>query len=320
MKQKATVFGFALAVSILVLVLVVWSGGTWGYVPHASDSGDQSAQGTNPAAVEGHSVVKLSNTTAQVGAYKHAGRISRLYGEAFSFGANPEQSAESFLSTNARLLGVDASDLIGCYFQPIMYQRETGLYKFTGVYYTQSRDDIPVFGTRLILLVRNEPEYPLVLASVDLRNLSGFDPQIDSRALNPDRGVSNALRTSPSLTNFTQPELVIWAGVEGLMDEPTLAYSFEGDNGRPADGSEPERYLFVTQAETGAILYQENQIIFEDVTGTVQGKATQGRAADFCEEELPEPLYAQSSILCLDEVVLDVLDGVGDFCGIFIPL
>ncbi|MGB2769530.1 MAG: choice-of-anchor J domain-containing protein, partial [Candidatus Zixiibacteriota bacterium] len=174
--------------------------------------------------------------------------------------------------------------------QPVMYERETGQYKFMGVYYSQSKEGIPVFNTRLALLVRNEAEYPLVLASADLRNLGGFDPQIDSRGLNPDLGIDNALRVSPSLTNFTQPELVIWAGVEGLMDEPTVAYSFTGDNGRPADGSDPERYLFVTHAETGAILYQENLIIFEDVEGTVYGKATQGRAADFCEEELPEPM------------------------------
>jgi hypothetical protein len=290
MKQKTTVFGFALAVSMVVLALAVWSGEASGYVPRSSGSSDQPAEGTNPAAVEGHFVVKLGNTTAQVGAYKHEGRISRLYGEAFSFGASPEQSAENFILANARLLGADASDLDGRHLQPIMYDRETGRYKFMGVYYTQSRDGIPVFGTRLVLLVRNEAEYPLVMASVDLRNLGGFDPQVDSRALSSDRGISNALRVSPGLTNLTQPELVIWAGVEGLMDEPTLAYSFVGDNGRPADGSEPERYLFVTQAETGAILHQESQIIFEDIEGTVHGKATQGRAADFCEEELPEPM------------------------------
>ncbi|UCB51706.1 MAG: hypothetical protein JSV10_06880 [Candidatus Zixiibacteriota bacterium] len=287
MKQRATVFGFVLTVSIAALMLVAWSGGALG---DASDSGSQPDEGANPAAIEGHFSVKLNNTTAQVAAYKHQGRIERLYGEAFSFGASPEQSAENFLQANARLLGVDAVDLGDRYVQPIMYEPETGNYKFVGVYYSQSKQGIPVFGTRLVLLVRNEAEYPLVLASADLRSLMQFDPQIGSLALDPDRGINNALRVSPNLTNFSQPELVIWAGVEGLMDEPTVAYSFIGDNGRPADGSDPERYLFVMHAETGAILYQENLIIFEDVEGTVSGKATQGRAADFCEEELPEPM------------------------------
>ncbi|MGB2769929.1 MAG: hypothetical protein WBC88_09420, partial [Candidatus Zixiibacteriota bacterium] len=217
MKQNRTVLSFVLTVSIAALMLVGWSGGAIG---DTSDPTSQFDEGVNPAALEGHFAVKLSNTTAQVDAYKHEGRIKRLYGEAFSFGASPEQSAENFLRANARLLGVDAADLGDRYVQPIMYEPETGSYKFMGVYYSQSKAGIPVFRTRLVLLVRNETEYPLVLTSADLRSLMQFDPQIGSLALDPDRGISNALRVSPSLTDFTQPELVIWAGVEGLMDEP----------------------------------------------------------------------------------------------------
>jgi hypothetical protein len=278
MKQKSTILHLV-AMVVLALLMVP-------AISSADVGGDEGALRD----IEGHYQIRLKDTQARVAAYKHANRIKRLYGEAFSSGASPEQSAERFLHANVRLLGVGVADLGDQYLQPIMYQRETGTYKFTGIYYSQNKDGIPVFVTRLVLLLRNEPGYPLVQASVDLRNLGTFQPQIGAKALNPSLGTSSALRVAPGLTNFTEPELVIWAGMEDEIEDPVVAYSFIGDNGRPADGSEPEKYLFVTNAETGAILYQENLIIFEDVTGRVQGKATQGRAADYCEEELREAM------------------------------
>jgi hypothetical protein len=239
---------------------------------------------------EGHSFIQLNNTKAQVSAYKRQGRIKRLYGQAFSRGASPEQSAETFLQTNASLFGVDPGDLQDRALQPVMYEKDTGRYKFTAVNYCQYKDDIPVFESRLILLVKNEPGYPLVLASADLRNLGKFTPLLDQSKANPSAGTANALKVSPGLVNFTQPKMVIWAGVDDLVAQPTLAYSFIGDNGSPADGTAPEKYLFVANALTGEILYMENLIIFADVEGNVQGKATQDKGADFCEEELPEAL------------------------------
>ena len=291
MKQKKTVVNFILIISILASIFAAATETCFAVRPiHPESRNQHNIDDADPPNTEGHSLIQLNNTTARVGAYKREGRIKRLYGEAFSYGASPEESAESFLQTNARLFGVDAAELNDHHLQPIMYDRNTGQYKFTGLYYSQYKNGIPVFRSQLVLLVRNEEGYPLVLASVDLRNLGGFEPQIEPDRLNPGMGITNALGVSPNLTNFTQPELVIWAGVDDMIVQPALAYSFIGDNGRPADGSNPEKYLFVTDAATGAILYQENLIIFEDVVGDVQGKATQGKAADFCELELPEPM------------------------------
>jgi hypothetical protein len=75
-----------------------------------------------------------------------------------------------------------------------------------------------------------------------------------------------------------------------MVVDPVLSYSFIGDNGRPTDDSAPEKYLLVTAVATGEILYEEDLIIFVDVEGSVQGNATQGIAADFCEPEAPEAL------------------------------
>jgi hypothetical protein len=290
MKQKQEARGLILVILFAALIWAPTTGGSLADSPNPSNASSEDLNPNQAAVqdVEGHSLVRLHNTEAQVGAYHREGLIKRLYGEAFSFGASPEQSAETFLRSNAPLLGVDPPDLEDRHLQPIMYDRNTGRYKFTGVYYSQYKDGIRVFRTRLALLVRNQEGYPLVLASANLRNLGDFQPQREQRSLNPDMGIDNAMRAAPNLVNFTEPELVIWAGVDDEMVEPTLAYSFIGDNGRPADGSPPERYLFVTDAETGAILYQENLIIFEDVEGNVQGKATQGRAADYCEKESAE--------------------------------
>jgi len=292
MKQKARILNLVLIISVLVLSFAVGTERSSAVrLPDDFESKSQyNSDNVSSGDVEDHSLVRLSNTPARVGVYKRGGRIKRFYGEAFSFGASPQKSAENFLLNNAYLFGVDPADLDDQHLQPVMYDRNTGQYKFTAIYYSQYQDGIPVFGTRLILLARNEPDYPLVLASVDLRDLGEFQPSKDQSGLDPSRGIASALKAASSLVNFTEPDLVIWAGVEELMDEPTLAYSFIGDNGRPADGSEPEKYLFVTDAETGAILYQENLIIFEDVEGRVEGRATQGRAADYCEEELPEPM------------------------------
>jgi len=237
--------------------------------------------------IENHSLIQLQNVDAQVSAYQRQGRIKRLYGQAFSFGANPEVSAETFLQANAGLFGVEMADLTDRYLQPVMYEQNTGRYKFTAINYSQSKDGIPVFGSRVVLLVRNEVEYPLVLVSSDLRNLSGFTPQKGQGGMNPNAGITRAQSLSPGLVSFTQPEMMIWTGVDDISSQPVLAYRFVGDNG-PDYAAKPEKFLFVTDATTGEILYIENLIIFVDVEGTVQGKATQGKAADYCEEELPE--------------------------------
>jgi hypothetical protein len=239
---------------------------------------------------EEHSQIQITGTTAKVSAYMREGRIKRLYGEPFSQGESPSGSAENFLQDNAHLFGVEPSDLGDQYFQPIMYNRDTGEYKFTGVNYAQYKDGIPVFRSRLILLLKNEEGYPLVLTSVDLRDLSEFTPETEPEKLNPENGINNALAMFPSLVHFTQPELVIWAGINDMAVEPSLAYSFIGDNGYQNGDSSPEKYLFVTESETGDILYLENLIIFVDVTGTVQGKATQDKGADICESESAEAL------------------------------
>jgi hypothetical protein len=301
MKRNQPWLSLIASVSLMGMLLVAFFGTSWGspltgktpvlpspgesWVASAATTGTDDASGV----VENRSVIKLKNTDVQVAAYRRQGEIKRLYGKSFSSGTSPQQSAESFLEGNAAVLGVKYSDLSDMLLQPVMYQKENGDYQFTAVNYSQKRGGIPVYGSRLVLLVRNEDGYPLVLASSSLRSLGEFDPVKVSPSVGPQDAIASASKLAPELRNFSPPEMVIWAGVDDIKVSPVMAYTFIGDN-YPAigEGQKPEKYLFVVDATSGSILYIRNLIIFVDVIGQVQGKATQGKAADFCEDELPE--------------------------------
>ncbi len=224
----------------------------------------------------------------EVGFYKRGSRITRLYGSAFGFGADALDTAEQFRSRYAGVLGVAAEDLEPVshlydsrHTQPVMYDRRTGEPKFTLVYYSQYKQGLPVFRAELRLLVRNEGGYPLVLAAANLRDLGEFS--VSTAEYNAQAGRRAAIDRIPSLINFTDPEVVIWAGVKEMEVVPAVALTFIADNYGPALASMPQRWLFVTEAATGKILYEENQIHVLDVGGRVQGFATEGVGADICE-------------------------------------
>ena len=151
---------------------------------------------TSPAAF---SQDRFLSEKPQTGLFFTDGRVTQVYGKAFSQGATPQASAEAFLSDYAQMFGVSVEELApggpqagGAHVQPIMYNAQTGQYKFTGLFYTQQRDGIPVFRSRLTLLVRNEMGYPLVLASSSLNDLGDFNAQVGPRILNAGRGITNA--------------------------------------------------------------------------------------------------------------------------------
>jgi hypothetical protein len=232
-----------------------------------------------------------------VRAYKTGEHMTRLYGRSFASGSSPELAAEDFRLNHSRTLGADAGDLIPVslladrrHTQPLMYIPETGEYKFTLIYYSQYRDEVPVFRSELRLLARNEPGYPVVLAVSTLRELGDFRVA-DRGGVNSGLATSSALARFPSLTDFSEPETVIWAGIEDEYTEPVLALAFTGYS------DFPERWLFVADAMTGEILYEEDQIIFEDVYGNVSGIATEGSGAEHCEDEVLTPMpYSRVNI------------------------
>jgi len=229
--------------------------------------------------------------------YQNDGRTTRIYGRPFAFGNSPEDAAEQFRMEHAAILEAETPDLVavnadksGRTVQPVMYDPATGQYKFSLVYYSQMRDNIPVFRSELRLLVKNDYNYPVVLAVSSLKNLgdasfankSSVDANIAYQAIENDH---------PYLKDFSEPETVIWAGYEEIHSQPRLAISMVAEN------EFPEKWLYVVDAETGEILYKEDQIIMTNVTGTVNGLATEGHGADICADEVPTPLpYIRANI------------------------
>lgn len=219
------------------------------------------------------------------------GRISRIYGRAFGSGATSAESAAQFVQNHAGVFGVEAENLSpGNGFdtalqQPVMFDTATGQYRFTLHYYRQSVAGVPVFRADLRLLVANRASFPLVWAGSALRDLGGFTlTAADVPVAPPMRGHDVVLANRAEVVNLTPAELVVWAGVDELNAPPQLAEVFFADNGL-AGTEDFARWQFVTDAATGAILYEENQIVHTDITGTVTGNATEGTGADLCDDE-----------------------------------
>ncbi len=251
-----------------------------------------------------------------VRAYEEGGRITRVYGRAFGFGSSPVDAAEQFKESYTGLFNVGPDELNpesilsdGRHTQPVMYNKDTGEYKFTLVYYSQYRDGIPVFRSDLRLLFRNEPGYPLVLAASALRDLTDFTVPAGVTA-NPALAQSAATSFSSGLNNFSEPRLTIWAGINDMEVAPAVAMEITADNGMEAT-QDYEKWLLLVDAFTGEILYSEDLILDLDIAGNVSGMATQGNAADICGPEEITPLpYARVYISGGDTAYADVN---GDF-------
>ncbi|MFQ5491579.1 MAG: hypothetical protein ACE5GE_12745, partial [Phycisphaerae bacterium] len=235
----------------------------------------------------------LKEAAPQVRLYRNSGRITGIYGQVISFGDTPEQAGEQFRVDRAAVLGARPQDLVagGSLFEgqhtvPVMLDPDTGDFKFVLVYFSQERSGVPVFRSDLRLLVRNEPGYPVVLASSSLRNLGGFQVP----AFRPLPGIGQAQVTAliPDLINFSEPQPVIWAGLEQPV-APRLAVTFRADNGAPQVGRHQD-WVFVVDAATGEVLYQEDQIVLIDVQGNVSGMASTPGGSDNCESEVLTPL------------------------------
>ncbi|MHC4766006.1 MAG: hypothetical protein ACYTF2_12945 [Planctomycetota bacterium] len=229
-----------------------------------------------------------------------AGRIERVFGPAFSHGDTGEQSAETFRLSHARMFGAEPQDIVpvgpfsdGRHVQPIMYEPETDTYKFTGYFYTQERDGVPVFRSALKLLVRNENQNPMVLASANLRDLGGFQVEAAADAAAQPASSQAALARVQVISEFAgAPQVaswrrVIWAGVGEMDVEPRLADEFVVD-------LDVDKWLVITDARTAEVLYEDHLICFIDIEGTVEGLVTDGIGAEQCEDEVPKALpYAE---------------------------
>lgn len=221
--------------------------------------------------------------------YTPGARVTGVYGVPFAFGGSPVESAEKFVREHIGLFGTKAELLVpgntfnDVFVQPVMYQADKADYKFWLVYYRQVVNDIPVFRAEARFLMLNKESYPLVLAVSDLRDLGEYHPP-EPGGEPGDRGHAEALALVPGLVSFGPSSWIIWAGVDEMVVEPRLAVQFIADNKRQAEG-DYEEWLFIADAETGKILYQEDRVL--EIEQNVWGRATTGPKSDTCG---PEPL------------------------------
>ncbi len=216
-------------------------------------------------------------------------KVTKMVAPDMATGATAERAAQNFLRTWSSALGVNANDFIaegpfedGHSIQPIMYNQETGTYKFTGVYFKQTADGLPVYGSRLMVLSRNVANNPIVNAEVDLRDVNGFKkPRLvmnhDALAL-----MAAATRFGTSVTTTT-PELMVYAGSKETHNEPRAALVFEAKTGGNWSAETYQKAELVVDAETGEILFEKNLILHAD--GNVSGMATESSGADVCDPE-----------------------------------
>ncbi|MFO0962709.1 MAG: hypothetical protein U0625_07345 [Phycisphaerales bacterium] len=228
-----------------------------------------------------------------VGFLEQGDQLARVYGPAFSSGATPHDSATAFVQAHAELFGVAAADLApigpfkdGEHLVPLM-PMDDGSMKFTAVYFTQQVKGVPVFRASLSVLVRNEPGFPAVLAGSTLWNLGDFAATLEG--VNLGTLPSSKLLTAniggrfATITETSPARYVVWAGVDRVKATPALAVQYEVA-GTDFDGNEARR-LFLADAKTGAILYEEN-LVCHAVGGQVRALATQGNNADTCAAEV----------------------------------
>jgi len=245
-----------------------------------------SAQQSNTAISEAFSIEYPSSSYFR----DKSGRITRVYGQPFSIGVSATDSADRFVQEWSGIWGCEEGDFLplgpwgrGNHLQPIMYQPEIGTYKFTGVGYTQSVDGIPVYGSRLTVLVRNESNFPAVHVTAALHDLNEWQlPKTRTHDSIVARPISRAMGNQVSLT---KPALFVFVD---KTSKPTLAYITEASSGNKADGTF-EKQLFVIDAINGNVLHVEDRIIYE-IDGTVSALATQNSGADECQDELSEPM------------------------------
>jgi len=239
----------------------------------------------------------LQTEVPGVGLHVDGERLTRVYGTIMAFGSTPEAAAEQFVQSYAAVFGVSADDLTpgsfvegGSPVQPVMYEPERGDYKFMLVRYAQGAGGVPVFRGDLRVLTKNEPGYPVVLVASGIRDVDGYEPPIGAEGVDAPAAVAVVRHARPELTHFGVPQVVVWAGVDEMRVSPRLAVTFAANNFDAPGSDRSQHWLFVVDAVTGETLYEENQIIQTDVSGSKRGMATMGPKADFCSDELSTPM------------------------------
>ncbi len=244
-----------------------------------------------------------------------------VYGTVLAVGATPLESATSHLHEIEPLLGDQWGELqpvtqaSGEILLPLMPRPGGGEPRFYTLRFDQYFDGLPVFRSGVGLLIRNEPGNPVVASGVTVRNLPGFsaggvDPATVrvTRAMldNVDRlleaggeaGLKSVLKGPRELTvKVTDVRMVIYAGTSDESAPPQVAVEFMFQRGSVKTWPDYWKYRFVAALTSGQLLVAEDQIQDVNVTGNIQGRATNGLGSLECHPEVARGLpYAEATV------------------------
>ncbi len=232
-----------------------------------------------------------------------------VYGAVLSEGNDAVDSAWNYVNRWQPTFGDDIGTFVlsqnsaGESVHGVMFDRNRGQHKFSTFRFQQVYQGVPVFRGGIGFLVRNEPGFPLVMATAQVREMfeSGInvnvvgDPEVNEvmRAnvvASMDQSMNDAARLARRKAGAAAPGLqvaeaqfVIWAGSDTAPATPELAISFMASRGAPDTFPDYQKYLYVASVATGEIRLAENQIVHVDVTGTVDGRVTSGNGAAVCD-------------------------------------
>ncbi|MBN2524777.1 MAG: hypothetical protein JXR76_00190 [Deltaproteobacteria bacterium] len=222
--------------------------------------------------------------------------VQRIYGP-MAKGKTPQAAATEFLNQSAAAFGLTASKLVadgqkkigktngrhtaairlhGTKNSPVsttsdsedssiglMYDPQTGQYKFRLYRYQQQQDGVPVYGAGLKTLVRLGNENQVVWAGMNLKSIGDFNAKADAGAFTVNQektlqaaranALINGQQAPEVLVHFTTPQKVIFAGAAAETQPPRLAMRFSAE----AVESEAE-WTFIADAESGDILNVES--------------------------------------------------------------
>ena len=255
------------------------------------------------------------------GFFEQVGPADFVFGAPMSKGETPMESAWDFYQQIEGAYVEEAGTLVPGDEQGVMWDQKTESYKFTTFRFQQTIKGIPVYRSGIGFLVRNEDNFPVVMSSNNLKELRGFDVAAGANAKVTDAMLANVM---PILENAgpargipregsvlevggeqkrLQPiqmpivcsdeQLVIFAGVTNVREEPRAALVFTATRGVTNDLTQYQKHLVVASLDDGEVLHSEN-MVHADVSGTVSGRATNDNRALECAPEAEFALpYAQ---------------------------
>ncbi|MFY9234609.1 MAG: hypothetical protein WAO58_09140 [Fimbriimonadaceae bacterium] len=196
--------------------------------------------------------------------YMSGQRVSRVYGIPFGEGETAADTAKSLVSQ----FGAAFNPGDGTYEFDRTQDVMNG--KFTAVYFNQKLGGLPVDKADLTVLVKNQPGYPAVLISSNVRDVEGISTSPRVTKAEARNLVRNQDRT---LKSIGEPELIVYRG----ESDTYLAWKLIADN---LIKERPKKFRVFVDANSGAILEWRNMILTVDVNGNVQGKASAGLKPD----------------------------------------